>query len=94
MRRQKNVKGRDHLGYVEYYRFSVWGCELNSAASGYGPQVGCCEHSNEPSNSIQDSEFHDQFSDYELLKDSTLWEKLQDDRCLVIWKQGTCRCRQ
>jgi hypothetical protein len=41
---------------------------VNTGGSGYGPMVGCCEHGNKPLGSIQDGEFLDEMSDFQLLR--------------------------
>jgi hypothetical protein len=40
--------------------------------------VGCCEHVNEPEDSVKDGEFLDMLNDYQFLKDSAAL------RCCVI----------
>jgi hypothetical protein len=47
-----------------------------STGSKQGTVVGSCEHSNGPLGSIKDSNFHDQLSNYQLLKDSVKWSQL------------------
>jgi hypothetical protein len=43
-------------------------CVLDSYGSGYALVVSCCEHGNEPSDSIKGGEFLDYLSHYYLLK--------------------------
>jgi hypothetical protein len=38
-------------------------CGLDSSGSGWGPVADCCEHGNEPSNSIKGGDFLDWLSD-------------------------------
>lgn len=45
---------------------------MDSSGSGWGPDVGCCEHGNKLSSSIKCSKFLDQLSNYHLLKKKTL----------------------
>jgi hypothetical protein len=63
----ENLKGRDHLEYLgvggriilEWILGVVRRCGLDEYSLGEGPMAGCCEHGNEPSDSIKGGEFID-----------------------------------
>jgi hypothetical protein len=43
--------------------------ELNSSGSGNGPEADSYEHCNDPSGSMNDGEYLEQLSEYQLLKE-------------------------
>jgi hypothetical protein len=60
------VEKASHFGYLGVdgiiilkMILNMLGRRLNLSCSGEGPVAGCCEHSNETSNSIKSGEFHD-----------------------------------
>jgi len=58
----------------------VRSCGPDASGSRQGPVVGCYEHGNENSGSRKVGEFLDELSDCQLLKESSPWSHLSDEK--------------